>query len=63
MEKETILVVLLVGLVVLSGAQALQINDLKEEVQTGSLVAVAPSISSPTQQVRAVQQPSMVGGC
>jgi hypothetical protein len=63
--KEVVLVLMLVGLVVLSGIQAVQITDLKEDFTTGNVVTsnVVNGVQSPTQQVRTAAQPTMVGGC
>jgi|TARA_B100001971_G_C18233706_1_gene565655 hypothetical protein len=64
MDKEIILVILVVGLVILSGAQAFEINDIKQDLQQGTLTLNSPNgINAPANIVRQVSQPSMVGGC
>ncbi|MAG52522.1 MAG: hypothetical protein CMH62_01005 [Nanoarchaeota archaeon] len=65
MDKEIILVLMLVGLVVLGGVQAVQINDLKDNLNDGNLITGNAVNTETTQStsVRTVTQPSMVGGC
>lgn len=64
MDKEIVLVVLLIGLVVLGGVQAMQINSLKSDFGEGNVVSGNVVKNQPTQQRPvAAQVPAMVGGC
>ncbi|MBI1972854.1 hypothetical protein HYS50_02525 [Candidatus Woesearchaeota archaeon] len=67
MEQQTIITILLVGLVLLSGVQALEIVGLKGTV-TGTLSPGDSSSSSQgdqqqTRYSQAASSPQMVGGC
>lgn len=61
--KEIILILILVGLVVLSGIQAVQINELRGEVQQGSLFVSATENKATNFDLKTTNTPSMVGGC
>lgn len=56
---------LVVLLVVISGAQTLQINGLEDKIESGELATgkAAGTISPQVPTARPVAQPSMVGGC
>lgn len=67
MEKQTIITILLVGLVLLSGIQTIEIVGLKNAV-VGTVNPVAGSTSSQgdqeqTRYSQASPSPQMVGGC
>ena len=59
--KEIILVIMLLGIVVLGGVQAIQINDLKEDVKENMITGSTINNVANTAPVRT--KPSMVGGC
>ena len=63
MDKNIVIVVLVVVLLVLSGVQALQISSLKSDINNGNLNVNAPTGSSGAQPVRQQAAPTMVGGC
>jgi hypothetical protein len=64
MNKQIITLVLVVALVVFSGVQAVQINDLKDETSSGSAVSgYATSQGSAPAPQRQQAAPTMVGGC
>lgn len=66
MERNTLITILLVGLVILAGAQAMEINGIKSSGiskisgydDSGSTSSQATRYSAPS-----TSSPSMVGGC
>ena len=69
MERDTLITILLVGLVILAGAQAIEITGVKSKItgETGSSDYGASSASTSQQATRysapQTSAPSMVGGC
>lgn len=61
MNKNTLIVIILIVLIVLSGAQVVEIGNLKNKVSSGS----ATYSNQQQQQVNAPssQAPAMIGGC
>ena len=63
MDKQILVLIAVVILAVLAGVQAVQINDLKENIVSGGVYS-NPVARGNIQAARpAQQQPAMVGGC
>ena len=67
MNKQVIMLVMIIAIVVLVGAQSYQISDLKSDIRDG-ILSIGPSSSTTGNTIRtsAVKQqaaPNMVGGC
>lgn len=69
MERDTLITMLLVGLVILAGAQAIEISGVKSSItgEIGSSDYGSSSASTSQQATRysapQTSAPSMVGGC
>lgn len=66
MDKQIIVLIAVVAIVVLSGIQLVQINNMKENFATKGFVIGNSVAQSTTQQIAPPQQASassMVGGC
>ena len=66
MDKQIIVLITVVAIVVLSGIQLVQINNLKENLATNGPVIGNSVVQNTAQQIAPPQQastPSMVGGC
>ena len=62
--KDIVIVVLLVGLILFAGLQAVQISELKGSLASGKVAFATASGSSQSRvAVQAQQAPQMVGGC
>lgn len=62
MEKNVVILIAVIALVIFAGVQAIQINDLKETISTGTTGYSQANVQN-TQPVVTQQAPSMVGGC
>lgn len=64
MDKQIIMLVFVIVLVIFSGVQAVQINDLKEDISDGSISISGSSVNTKTTSyTQPKSAPSMVGGC
>ena len=62
MDKQLLVLILVVGLVLLTGAQALQINELKDNIDSGE-VGYSNNQGSAGTSSQQNNAPTMVGGC
>ena len=68
MNKQVIMLVMVIALVALAGVQAYQINDLKSDISDGTLnidigSGVAAGNAAKVSTARQQAAPAMVGGC
>jgi len=63
-KKEQIMLVVVVLLLIFSTAQAVQINGLKDEINTGTVLGFSTgAVNGPAVQKPIQQASTMVGGC
>ncbi len=64
MDKELIITIALVVLIVISVVQAFELSNLKEKVTTGAISGAVPNSNDNVEDIPASNsQPQMVGGC
>ncbi|MFH1591744.1 MAG: hypothetical protein ABIB47_00040 [Candidatus Woesearchaeota archaeon] len=65
MNRQVVVLIMMIVLVALVGAQAIQISDLKDEIADGALSVSGATGSSlsPTGGSQQQATPTMVGGC
>lgn len=63
MDKNLIVLILAVVLVVVAGIQAVQINEIKESVNEGEITGRVVQASNVQGSARQQAAPTMVGGC
>lgn len=66
MERSRIIIAILIGIVILSGVQVIEIMGMKSELVNGVVQGSTATRSDSNQQTRyssAPSSPSMVGGC
>lgn len=63
MDKNLIVLILAVVLVVVAGIQAVQINEVKESIENGEISGRAVQASNTQSSSNKQSAPTMVGGC
>jgi hypothetical protein len=63
MDKQLFILVLVVGLVILTGVQAYEISNLKEDMDSGELSSLSSTTGYSAATSNQPSAPTMVGGC